>query len=71
MPFYDLKCADCGVEFNASATITERTEKLIPCPKCRSTYLKAVYKGASAYVKTNEKSGDCPNRHICGSGCCH
>jgi hypothetical protein len=29
-----------------------------------------VFKGSPAYIKSRE-SGACPNRHICGSGCCH
>lgn len=70
MPFYDLCCADCSKEFNVGASISDRTEKRIVCPKCGSNDLKAVFKSANFYVKMDKES-ECPNSHICGSGCCH
>jgi len=70
MPFYDLRCEKCGTEFNASATISDKTEKRVPCPDCGSFDLETVYKSAPAYIKST-RDGDCPNRHVCGSGCRH
>jgi putative FmdB family regulatory protein len=70
MPFYDLRCSKCDEEFNISASISEKSEKRILCPKCGSRDLKTVYKGAPAYIK-NTKTPECPNRHICGAECRH
>ena len=70
MPFYDLKCPKCDKEYNIHASIAEKTEKCIPCPDCGSFELETVFKGAPAYIKSKQ-SGECPNQHICGSGCRH
>ena len=70
MPFYDLRCSACGKEHNISASIADKTEKRIPCPDCGSFELETVYNSAPAYVK-NTRSGECPNRHVCGKGCHH
>jgi len=70
MPYYDLHCPKCDKEFNISASIADKTAKRIKCPECGSTDLKTVYKGAPAYIKS-AKTAECPNRHICGDGCCH
>ena len=70
MPYYDLYCPICDKEFNASATITEKTEKRIPCPDCGSFELKTVFKSAPAVIKGKNKN-ECPNRHVYGSGCSH
>ena len=70
MPFYDLRCSECDKEFNISASITEKSEKRIPCPECGSFKLKTIYKGAPAFIK-NTKIPECPNRRVCGNGCRH
>ena len=70
MPFYDLRCDKCGKEFNVSAAIADKTEKRVPCPDCGSFDLETVYKSAPAYIK-NTRDGECPSRHVCGSGCRH
>ena len=70
MPFYDLRCADCGKEFNILASMAKKTEKQIPCPECGSFELATVYKGAPAIIK-GAKTQECPNRHVCGDGCPH
>ena len=70
MPFYDLRCEKCDKEFNILASVTEKSNRRIPCPECGSVDLKTVYKGAPAYIKT-AKTPECPNRHICGEGCHH
>ena len=71
MPFYDLRCTDCGIESNIKATMAEKTENRIPCPECGSTKMETVYISAPAYIKN---SGDslpaCPSSSSCGnSGC--
>ena len=70
MPFYDLRCPTCEKEYNIYASITEKTEKRIPCPDCGSFNLETLFKGIPAYI-VRSKMPECPNRHICGSGCCH
>jgi putative FmdB family regulatory protein len=68
MPYYDLRCPACDKEYNISASIKEKTEKLIPCPDCGSVELETVFKGAPAYIK-GLKSKECPNSRTCGGGC--
>ena len=70
MPFYDLRCGECGKEFNISASISDKVEKRIPCPGCGSFGLETVYKGAPAHIK-GRQGGECPNSHVCGAGCRH
>ena len=70
MPFYDLRCPECDKEYNISASMTEKSEKRIPCPDCGSFELETVFKGSPAYIKSKGPA-TCPNRHVCGSGCCH
>ena len=70
MPFYDLRCPLCDKEYNIYASMTQKTEKQIPCPDCGSVELETVFKGAPAYIKSS-KTSECPNRHICGGGCNH
>ena len=43
MPFYDLKCTDCGNVFNVKATIAEKENKEIPCSNCGGKELVRVY----------------------------
>lgn len=70
MPYYDLRCAKCDKEYNISASVADKTDKRIPCPDCGSFNLETVYKGSPAYIKSKQEV-ECPNRHVCGSGCCH
>ena len=70
MPFYDLRCPICDKEFNLSATMAEKAEKRIPCPECGSTEMETVYTRAPAQGKAGTDNA-CPNRHVCGAGCCH
>lgn len=70
MPFYDLRCAKCKKEFNIKASISDKTERRIPCPECGSYDMESVFKAAPFYIKGN-KAPDCPNSHICGTGCRH
>ena len=70
MPFYDLRCSECGGEFNISASMTDKIEKCIPCPECGSFDLQTVYKAAPGVLK-GTKAPECPNSHICGAGCRH
>jgi len=71
MPFYDLRCPSCEKEFNISASISEKTEKRVPCPECGSYNLETVFKGSPAYIIKSSKASKCPNRHSCGGAGCH
>ncbi|MCL2044845.1 MAG: hypothetical protein FWG88_00475 [Oscillospiraceae bacterium] len=57
MPYYDLRCPHCEKEYVINATITEKTEKTIACPDCKSTDLKTVFK-AAPYFKNNDQVFD-------------
>ena len=67
MPKYDLRCSDCGGEFNARASISEKTKKQIQCPKCGSVELLTMFKSPPAF---NKGAGKCPDRAGCGSTGC-
>jgi len=71
MPFYDLKCNSCETESNIKATMAEKTENLILCPKCGSTDMETVFKSAPAYIKNSGGNVQaCPGATSCGnSGC--
>ena len=71
MPKYDLHCSKCHREFNIWASMTEKSEKRIPCPDCGSFELETVFKAAPAYVKGSSKAVNCPQRVNCGSSCPH
>jgi putative FmdB family regulatory protein len=70
MPFYDLRCASCGEEFNIRATVTQREQQQITCPVCNTHNLLPLFKAAHFSVKTTAAPA-CPNSHICGTGCHH
>lgn len=65
MPFYDLKCAKCGDEFNIMASISQKENGLIKCPNCGNTNLETVFKNINI-IKSRSKS----ERHSCSGGCC-
>jgi len=71
MPFYDLRCVDCDTESNIKATMADKTESRIQCPKCGSTNMETVYKSAPAYIKSSgETAPACPNSSACGNAGC-
>lgn len=70
MPYYDLHCNKCGADSNISASIADKMEKRVACPECGSKDMETIYKPVSVHVKSGEGAG-CPNRHVCGAGCCH
>lgn len=71
MPFYDLKCS-CGEVFNIMASMSDRENKRIRCPKCGSNQLEAVYSNVNIVKTVKSDNNECPNAHTCGSGgCCH
>jgi putative FmdB family regulatory protein len=70
MPFYDLRCPICDKEYNVSASMADKTEKHIPCPDCGSFDLEAIYISAPGVIKS-VKTPECPNSHVCGTGCRH
>ncbi len=69
MPFYDLKCK-CGEEFNIMASMSDRENKRIKCPRCGSTELEAVFTNVNIVQSKKSGASECPNYHQCG-GCCH
>jgi putative FmdB family regulatory protein len=70
MPNYDLRCGACDKEYRISASVREKTEKLILCPDCGSNELETVFKSAPAYIKDMKHQQGCPNRSVCGGGGC-
>lgn len=72
MPFYDLRCDICDKEYNIMATMSDKTNRLIPCPDCGSTELKTVYNAAPYYIKSGQAAAPaCENSHVCGASCPH
>ena len=70
MPFYDLKCS-CGEEFNVMASMNDRVNRKIKCPKCGSDNLEAMFSKVNIVKSRKSGSSECPNAHKCGSaGCC-
>ena len=71
MPFYDLYCTACDKEYNISATMADKSERLIPCPDCGAYDLVTIYNSAPAYIKASDVPA-CPGSGACGvSGCRH
>jgi putative FmdB family regulatory protein len=72
MPFYDLKCSNCGEEFNIKASMSDREHKRIHCPKCGDNRLEAVFSNVNIIRSRGESDAPaCPNAHICGGCCSH
>ena len=70
MPFYDLRCVECDKEFNIMASVSDKSERRIPCPECGSTNMETVFNAAPAYIKSRaDNVPTCPQRSVCGSGC--
>ena len=69
MPFYDLRCS-CGEEFNIMASMNDRENKRIKCPKCGSDKLEAVFSKVNIVQSRKSGSNECPNAHRCGSSSC-
>lgn len=75
MPFYDLKCEQCGLIFEISATMEERSQNRIPCPDCGGTLLTRVFDTSNIGVlnRTESTAHDgycchCANRKNCRRG---
>lgn len=67
MPFYKLICRSCGEAFEKRASIEERTNRRISCPRCGSVLLENDYSAGSAAIKFEERL--CPRRASCGCSC--
>ncbi|MEZ0536559.1 zinc ribbon domain-containing protein [Caldicellulosiruptoraceae bacterium PP1] len=65
MPYYDLRCSNCGNEFNIKASIKERENNEIKCPECGETKLEAVFKSVNIISSRSSDSSS-----SCSSGCC-
>ncbi|NSW91657.1 MAG: zinc ribbon domain-containing protein [Firmicutes bacterium] len=70
MPFYDLKCNECGKEFNVMAKISEREKKLITCPNCGNNELEPIFTNLNFITSRKPDNPVCPNIERCG-GCCN
>ena len=70
MPFYDLRCTDCGKEHNISASMKEKSEKLIVCPDCGSKELETVFNAPPAVINNRTHEMMCPSGGGCGGGGC-
>ena len=72
MPFYDLRCTHCDREFNIRASMSDKTERRIPCPECGSTDMETVYNSAPFFIKSGgDPMPACPNIRSCGAACPH
>ena len=71
MPFYDLKCKECGEEFNTMARMSDREQKLIKCPKCGCNELDPIFSSVNIIQSRKSDTPACPNAHICGGHCRH
>ena len=69
MPFYDLKCS-CGEEFNIMASMSDRENNRIRCPKCGNDKLEAIFSKVNIVRSRKSSPNECPNAHRCGSGGC-
>jgi len=72
MPFYDLHCTACDTEHNISASMREKSEKLIACPDCGSFELETIFRAPPAVVRRTPDfpNTPCPSGNSCG-GCRH
>jgi putative FmdB family regulatory protein len=69
MPFYTLKCKDCGNSFDIQATIKEKEEKKsdkFNCPKCKSRNTAFKFSLPNIFKKERPSGGSCCS----GGGCC-
>jgi len=62
MPFYDLRCPTCEKEYNIYASITDKTEKRIPC-KYQAKFPPAITKQKSPSQAKEKEQGPAEN-HI-------
>lgn len=70
MPNYDLLCSACGQESKIRASISEKSEKRVPCPNCGSFEMETMFKTPPAFVK-GMSTHKCPSGGGCGSACIH
>lgn len=48
MPVYRWQCFDCGLQFDASAPLSQRNEKK-PCPECKTLSERAVPESVNGF----------------------
>lgn len=71
MPFYDMRCKECGEEFNVMSKMSDMEQKRIKCPKCGNNELERVFGNINVIRSGSKDIPDaCPNAHKCG-GCCN
>lgn len=71
MPFYTLKCQDCGNSFDVQASIKEKEQKeasKFNCPKCRSKNTAFKFNLPNLFKKESSSGSCCPGS---GGGCCN
>jgi putative FmdB family regulatory protein len=69
MPFYTLKCQDCGNNFDVQASLKEKEQKeasKFNCPKCQSKNTVFKFNLSNIIKKDNSSQGSC----CPGGGCC-
>lgn len=72
MPFYDLTCTACGLEYNKNATIAQRESGEITCPQCGAIHPTTRYEKRNALSAVSRDAAPaCPNAHKCGGCCSH
>ena len=71
MPYYDLRCAECGQTSTIKATVQQRSERQIACPACGSHDLATIYRQVNILRFKGKDCDVCPGsaRPVQG-GCC-
>jgi putative FmdB family regulatory protein len=72
MPYYDLKCSECEHEFNARASMDERSTAAIRCPACGSVRLETIFRKVNILRSRRDVPEGCPAEAggACPGGCC-
>lgn len=72
MPIYKLLCKQCHKQFEAFASVSERTNGAIACPDCGGKDHEAVYEGTANIHVRQSADEPCPHAHCCSGACgCH
>lgn len=70
MPFYTLSCTKCGHVFEGNFSISDRENKRILCPSCRSNELTRCYDAMHLQVgRPQAEPAPCPG--AAGGVCPH
>lgn len=71
MPYYDLRCTECGSEANIKASVEERSGGKLRCPQCGSPELATIYKKVNILRYRDKNCDVCPGSAgpAAGGGC--